>query len=591
MQPVMFWKTVMSGMVAILVLAAIACGASATPTSAPKATTGPAVTNTPAPAVVATPGPTAMPKPSRIVSARNSITLVIGLEPVSLDPLQSGAGTTGSIYQDNVVDPLTWQSGNDQRIVATTAATGWQQLSPSQWRFTLRQGVKFQNGEPWNAQAALPSLQLQGQAGKPSKSYVYTGGYTAQAVDDYTVDILCAQACPIFPNTAIFLTFVAPNFLATTTEDQQGRTTVGFGPYKILRWQPGVSVSEEAYDGYTPAGDHYEFQKPIIKNVTWTWRGEPIVAAAMVKTGEADNAWDVGVESAKALPKEMVRSGSSAEVFAQEINTLWNPELKKLKVRQAMAHAINCQELIDSLYAGLTTCRGNIIWPGVVGATEANTAPYTYDPALSRRLLKEANYDPNTTLTFMARPNIIPKATEVYEATQRYLKEVGINVKVQMVDAQTQRSRRYCRAGAAVNDVLKASGREPGKDKPTVDDFQKALASGGASCPSTDMAESTPSSETLDFARNATFYLNCESLSSPHCDPSPGGFQEMLPKALAASGAERQQLMQAMADRVHNEFLWVTVFDAPVFYAINPKLNWTPRFDRRVRVNAMWFSP
>ena len=95
----------------------------------------------------------------------------------------------------------------------------------------------------------------------------------------------------------------------------------------------------------------------------------------MIQTGEADMGWDVGVEQTENLPREMLRFGSSAETYAFTMNTVWHPELKKKPVRQAIAHAVNCQEIAETLYGGFTTCRGNIIWPGIIGATEANTAP------------------------------------------------------------------------------------------------------------------------------------------------------------------------------------------------------------------------
>jgi len=46
-----------------------------------------------------------------------------------------------------------------------------------------------------------------------------------------------------------------------------------------------------------------------------------------------------------------------------------------------------------------------------------------------------------------------------------------------------------------------------------------------------------------------------------------------------------------LADFVHEQALWLTPFDLPVIYAVDPKLNWEPRFDRRVRINSMTFSP
>ena len=237
------------------------------------------------------------------------------------------------------------------------------------------------------------------------------------------MDINCQDACPIFPNTAFFLGFEAPAWLASTTEEERAGESIGLGPYQHVDWTPGVSITQEAYEDYVPAGDHFEFQKPLIKNIEWQWRGEPTVIAAMVETEEADMGWDVGVEQIEAFPADQLRFGSSAETYTLQIDTAWHPELRKKEVRQAIAHAVNCQELVDTLYAGLTTCRGNIIWPGIIGATEANTAPYEYNPELSRQLLQDANYNPENKITLISRGVRVAKQTEISEAVHAYLNE------------------------------------------------------------------------------------------------------------------------------------------------------------------------
>jgi peptide/nickel transport system substrate-binding protein len=555
-----------------------------------------APTPTVPPGVIGSPVPTATTMaiatrpPGTIVSAKDSITLVIEAEPPNLDPIGSGGGISSAITKDNVVDPLTWQAADDQRIIPTTATESWQQVDADTWRFQLRTGVKFHNGEAWNAQAALPSLAYQGIGTNDNLSFPYTGGFKAEAVGEYTLDLNCDQPCPVFPNTALFLNFSAPRYYGSTPEAEYLRKAMGFGPYKQVRWDPAVAITLEAYDDYVPAGAHFEFQEPYIRNARWLFRGEATVMAAMVKTAEADIAWDVGVDAIQALNKDQIRSGGSAEVFTLDINTLWHPELKKKQVRQAMAHAINCQEMINSLYGGHSVCRGNIIWPGVIGATERNTAPYEYNPTLARQLLQEANYNPNNKITLLGRGTRIPKQVEVYEAIQGYLKAVGINVEINIIEVQTLLERRNCRIGKAVQEVLEAQGKDPQTATPTTADFQAALAKGGANCPTADLIENEPSNETLDFGRQASFYLNCTKPQAPVCDPSPGGFQEQLGPALAASGEERRRRLEALADRVHEDVLWMPAFDLPVIYAVNPKLNYQPRFDRRVRLNTMWFS-
>jgi peptide/nickel transport system substrate-binding protein len=478
-------KAWLVALVALMAALAVACAGAATPpdptpeaTSEATPTSAPAVTGpTPTPTV----GPTVIPLPSGIVSVQDRLTLVVGEEPIQLNSFRSvGAALNTPIVKDNLVETLTWQSGDDQRIVPTSATTGWEQLAPNKWRFNLRQGVKFHNGEAWNAEAALPSLAYLGVGANDNSSFPYTGGFSAEAVDEFTLDINCVQPCPIFPNTSIFVTFEAPNYLNTTPEPDWARQSVGLGPYKLVEWRPGVDITEEAYEDYVPAGDHYEFQKPFVKNLRWLWRGEPTVMTAMVDSSEADVAWDVGVDAANALPENMIKAGSSAGTFALTVNTLWHPELEKKKVRQAIVHAINCLELVDVLYSGLTTCRGNIIFPGVIGATQRNTAPYEYDPQMARQLLAEANYNPENLITIMGRPDRIPQLVEVYEATQAYMADVGMNVEIEIVEAAVRRDRTGCGIGLAVNEVMEAAGKNPSTAMPTRKDFQAAIDKGGA---------------------------------------------------------------------------------------------------------------
>ena len=586
------------GIIALLTVLIIACGGGAEPTAAPAAATSPSAqssveqpTNTPPPAATFTPAPTNTPLPSGITSARDSITLVVPHEPIGLN---ARGGSGASLLQGmtlSMQDPLTWQSGDDLRIVPTSGTESWELIDSDTWRFKLRQGVKFHNGEAWNAQAALPSLNYEGDVNSEFGSTTLTGAFSAEAVDDYTVDINCATACPIFPNTTFFVTFEAPEWITSTPEEEYVRTTNGFGPYKHAEWRAGVSVTQEAYEDYVPVGDHFEFQKPFIQNVKWVWAGETTVMAGMVQGQEADMAWDVGVDAISSLPSEMIRVGTSAESYALTVNTVWHPELKKKQVRQAMAHAINCEEMVQSLYGGYTTCRGNIIWPGIIGATQANTAPYEFDPARSQQLLQEANYSPENKMTIVSRGTRIPKQREVSESLQAFWTAVGINVDFRVVEPAKRSELTRCGIGTATKEVMEAAGKEPDLLKATNADFQAAVDAGGASCPTGDLIGNQPSNESLDFGRQVRFYMNCQGIRSLICDPSPGGIQDQIAPALSASGDERRRLLEALADRFHEDVLFISLFDLPVFFAVDPKINWEPRLDPTVRVNGMWFNP
>ena len=581
---------VLVGVAAMFTLMLVACGGADAPATPPAAAQL-QPTATPIQQATPTAAATATPLPSGVTSARDSITLVVPEEPIGLNSLGTiGAALNASITRANLQDALTWQSGDDLRIVPTSGTESWEQVDSDTWRFQLRKGVKFHNGEPWNAQAALPSLASVGSATSEGGSINYTGAFDAEAVGEYTIDINCEDGCPIFPSASFFVNFEAPAWLADTSEEERVRQSIGFGPYKHVDWKPGVSITQEAYDGYVTVGDHFEFQKPFIKNVTWLWRGETVVIAAMVQTAEADIGWDIGVDTIGSLPPNMIKSGSSAESYALTTNTSWHPELKKKKVRQAMVHAINCAEMVEFLYSGYTTCRGNIIWPGIIGASERNTAPYKFDPELARQLLKEANYNPENKMTIVSRGTRIPKQLEVAESLQAFWINVGINVDFRVVEPSIRSALTKCGVGKAVQEILEAAGKDPKVDKPTNADFQAALDKGGADCPTGDLIGNQPSNETLDFGRQVRYYMNCFAIRSLICDPSPGGIQDQIAPALSASGDERQRLLEALADRFHDDVLFIPLFDLPVFYAVNPKLNWEPRLDPNVRVSTMWFS-
>ena len=174
-------------LVAMFTVLLVACGGAAAPAAAPQIAKA---TPTPPPASTPTPAPIATAAPSGVTSAKNQIVLVVPEEPVNLGSFGTiGASLNAAVTRANLQDPLTWQSGDDLRIVPTSATVGWEQMDEDTWRFKLRQGVKFHNGEEWNADAAVYSLGYQGSPTSEGGSINYTGSYDAVKVDDYTVDI------------------------------------------------------------------------------------------------------------------------------------------------------------------------------------------------------------------------------------------------------------------------------------------------------------------------------------------------------------------------------------------------------------------
>ena len=117
-------------LLAMAALLIVACGGAAEPEpAAPSAPSAAQPTATPIPDATATLAPTATPLPSDVTTAQDTIVLVVPEEPVNLSSFLSiGASLNAAITRSNLQDPLTWQSGDDLRIVPTSTTTSWEKI-------------------------------------------------------------------------------------------------------------------------------------------------------------------------------------------------------------------------------------------------------------------------------------------------------------------------------------------------------------------------------------------------------------------------------------------------------------------------------
>src|SRR5918992_434897 len=284
-----------------VLLVSVACGAAAPATTPPDqanpAATGAAPPTSAAPVDTATapPPPAAPPPAPAATSSRDDITIVLGAEPPTLSVFGSHGTEFATVFLDSLSDLLTWVEKDSRQLVPLSGVTGWEQVAPERWRFSIREGVKFHNGEPFNAAAAVFSVDIQGKPGSGT-SHGYTGDISGEVVDKMTFDIICAEACPIFPNTAVKVGFQAPKWFNENPEEVTSRNTMGFGPYQLADWQPGIEINLEGYPDYVPNPEVFESQSPIIQNVKYLFREESAVRAAMIKAEEADLAFDLALD-------------------------------------------------------------------------------------------------------------------------------------------------------------------------------------------------------------------------------------------------------------------------------------------------------
>ncbi len=529
--------------------------------------------------VVATPTPS---------PERSSITMVFGEEPTLLgvwgslpddeDPL-AGPGCriipVHAACQDLATDVLTIIDSTTYEVVPLSGTQSWEQIADDRWRFNLTPGVTFHNGEPWNAAAAKQGVDIQGNEAIGQASHSYTGDITGEVVDDLTLDVVCGIACPILPRSTFLVGFQAPGWWNDASSADRASVTIGFGPYVQTEYRRSRHIKFEKYEDYVPnAAAPNDANAPSIDEITIEWRGESLVRASMVGVGEADWAMNLNLAHQDSVP--VFKSGGAAETFVNVYDTIWHPELKKRDVRLALAHATDCDQIVDSFYEGLFQCQGTYAPPGTLGVTPRTLAQYEYDPAKARELLASANYDPANSIKINVFEGRYPNNVEVAEAQAGMWREVGVTAEVAVLE--TARWLDVARTGCG-NAWREHKGDDPG------DTYCLDVPPGPDCFCIPHGYQLNPSLENLDFAR-ALGRMDCNNSSAKFCDPV--NVQPLLDPARAArldGSPSRQELMEELVDIAYDEAIIYTYFDAPVFYGSVENLNWETRFDRRMRPN------
>ena len=527
-------------------------------------------------APTAVPAPTAAPPAAD--PAKNHAVVVTEAEPASIGAWSEGC--SAEIHsmgcQDFVTDFLTWLDDRTAEIVPLSGVVDWEQIDIDRWQFNLRDGVKFHNGAPWNAAAAKYGIEYNAFPDNPSASVTWTGpDMAAEVIDDLTVHAVCPNPCPIYPRTALFADFQDPEWFENATEEERSLMTIGFGPYRIVGYQPGVNTEFEAYEDYLP-NENWFSQAPSIQYLTHTYRAEATVRAAMIRAGEAHWAADIGFEEAETVSKTV--SGKTAEVYTLVFDTVFHEELAKKNVRLALTHAIDCQTLLDSLFNGQIPCHNAISMMGTVGITPENSKWREYNPELARQLLEEAGYDPENEINVNTRPGSNIRGEELLEAVVQFWRDVGVNANLNS----------FGDLGAARELQISGCGRfsgEPG--------YREAMDCADRDPPgpafvSSHAYEVATSNEILDMQRFNNSRLSCFSRSSRHCTAE---FEAWKTEANSIpEGPERTAAMEEIADFAYEDAIFLPFFEVVYVYGLADDIEWQPYYAPRLRGNTMRFT-
>jgi len=365
------------------------------------------------------------------VHAQNNdraITVVLAVEPDSLDPCDTQTAQNANIVRGNVYESITHVNPDDGKVEPLLAES-WKHVSDLVWEFKLRQGVKFHDGTEFDAETAAANIKRT-QAGLDFyggslacfNSEQFPDRVVGEAVDKYTLRVTTPKLDPILP---LRLSYVDVGDLASQTKTDKITNPVGTGPYKFVSRAQGESVKLTRYDGYWGA-------KPEVKDVTYVYRAEPSVRAGMIETGEAQIA--VAIRAEDATDDDRTVSYKDNRIFLMRTNTYKEPFVDP-RVRQAVSHAIDRETIIPALMGITGEPWYQMLGPQVNGYIPGfdDKDALKYDPEKAKQLIAAAKADGHpvdTEFDIITRPDIFPGGEEVVQAISQNLKDVGFKFKV-----------------------------------------------------------------------------------------------------------------------------------------------------------------
>ncbi|MCA1411180.1 ABC transporter substrate-binding protein [Bradyrhizobium sp. NBAIM20] len=366
----------------------------------------------------------AAPLPVLAQSKKDSVVMGMTLEPPGLDPTNAAAAAIAEVTLYNIYETLT--KINEDGSTSPLLAESWT-ASPDlkTYTFKLRKGVKFHNGEPFDAAAVKFSFERNAAPTSTNKDKsLYQAFEKVETPDAETVVITVKYSEPNLP----FLlgqaggSIVEPKSAATNVTQP-----VGTGPYQLGAWAKGSSITLSKWADYRNAS------AIKLSKVTIRFISDPAAQAAALLSNDVDAFPRIAtrvVAQFKSDPRFTVLIGGSRAKTIVAINHRKKP-LDDVRVRRAILAAIDRKALIDGAVEGYGTPIGSFYTPGSLGYVDT-TGINPYDPEKAKKLLTEAGVTTPLELSLKLPPP--PYARQGGEIVAAQLAKVGVTAKIENVE-------------------------------------------------------------------------------------------------------------------------------------------------------------
>jgi len=356
-------------------------------------------------------------------AARTDIVVGLQLEPPTLDPTSGAAAAIDEVVYANVFEGLT-RFGPDGEVLPALAESWEPAPDGLSWLFHLRDGVKWHDGTPFTAEDVVFSIdRAMAPESTNAQKQLFDGINEVTAIDDVTVEIgLDAPKGSLLSNLA----WGDAVIVSPATIDDDRTHPVGTGPFMFQDWVQGDHITLVRNPDYwgTPAK---------LEKATFKFISDPTAAYAAMMSGDID-AFPVypapeNLAQFQADPRFQVIVGSTEGETILAMNNQ-RPPFDDIRVREAVAHAIDRQAIIDGAMFGYGTPIGSHFAPHSP-AYEDLTALSAYDPEKSKALLEQAGVADLRPTLVLPPPVYARRGGEIVAAQ---LRAVGIEPRIVNVE-------------------------------------------------------------------------------------------------------------------------------------------------------------
>ncbi len=360
-----------------------------------------------------------------IAAGKDSINVAVASPPQTMNPHGSDSDCNLSVM-GNIFEGLLYR--DSAGTIMPGLATSWDRTDDTTWRFTLRKGVKFHNGNDFTWEDVKYTYSRLKEP-YPVSEFLAFGGMikSVETVGDdpWTIDIKTTIPVPYFAQNLHQVFIMDKESTEARSIGEIGQNPIGTGPYKFVEWIKGSYLK-------LVANENYWGEVSLIKNVRITPIKEPSTRLAAIATGQVDIVQDVPVELFETAENnkdiEVVTRPARRAIYLGLRNSPGFPA-SDVRVRKAMYLAINEEEIIEKVMFGHAFPAAQIPDPPTVGYDSSLKHP-AYDPERAKLLLAEAGYADGFKITLTGPNDRYVRDAQICEAVAKQLAKVGIEVKL-----------------------------------------------------------------------------------------------------------------------------------------------------------------